>query len=80
MNLCPKCNGALDRMGCPRCDEPGARLERLRTAQVQARRQMLAGRKPPQKSKLGAPGGWFIDQCKRAAQAQHQLPPRDRAT
>ena len=80
MNPCPKCSGELDRMGCPRCDEPAARLERLRSDHEQARRDLRAGRikhtPPPAKKQQGA---WFLDQMRRHGQAQRQLPRSDRS-
>lgn len=80
MNPCLKCKGELDRMGCPRCDEPVARLERLRSAQMQSQRDLKAGRIKhtpiPDKKQQGA---WFLDQMRRHGQAQRQLPPGDRS-
>lgn len=40
---CNKCNGELDRHGCPRCDDPVMRLEQLRLAQIQLRQDLRSG-------------------------------------
>ena len=80
MNPGLKCKGELDRMGCPRCDEPVARLERLRSAQMQSQRDLKAGRIKhtplPAKKQQGA---WFMDQLRRYDQAHRQLPRSDRS-
>lgn len=65
---CLNCSAELDRHGCPRCDDPVQRLEKLRASQLQFRRDLKAGKvtfkRPPKKQQ----GGYFMQQCRQTAE------------